>query len=98
MKTINISGLDKAAVLRTLYDNAKPLGLGFLHHTPEPMSVEESERLIHEHLNGSLRYFDYLHGRVMKISVKDNLMDVRLYDRDNGEGSAEAALRAAGLL
>ena len=37
---IDISGLDKADVLAALYNNSRPLGLGFLHATPEDMTHE----------------------------------------------------------
>ena len=86
---IDISRLNRADVLRTLYDNAKPQGMGFLHFTPEPMTGEEAEKLVEEY-----EYFDYLHGRVMKVSLPQDAveLDPRLYDRDNGEGAAQRAL------
>jgi hypothetical protein len=37
-------------------------------------------------------YFDYLHGRVMKIGLNTDDLEERLYDRDNGQGAAERAL------
>ena len=85
--TINIAGLDKAEVLAALYNSSRPQGMGFLHFTPGPMSIEEARQLVDEH-----DYFDYLNGRVMKISLAKEELRVRLYDRDNGNGAALAAL------
>lgn len=44
--SIDISGLDKAEVLKALYDNAKPQGLGFLHFDPAPMNIEEARGIV----------------------------------------------------
>lgn len=80
---IDISDLDKAEVLAELYNASKPLGLGFLHYDPEPMSVEEASELLKK-----TTYFDYLKGRVMKVKIEDQF-DPWLYDRDNGTGAAQ---------
>jgi hypothetical protein len=90
---IDITGLDKAAVLAALYNRAKPLGMGILHYDPTPMTVEEARNL-----NPETKYFDYVKGRVMKVSLKKNEFDPYLYDRDNGDGAAMSALVEAGLL
>lgn len=53
------------------------------------MSAQEAEK----HLDGSGDgYFDYLKGRVMKVSISGDSLDPRLYDRDNGQGAAARAL------
>lgn len=94
--TISIAGLDKAKVLAALYNRAKPQGLGHLHYTPEPMTVEEARVLLTEHAGDDDRgaYFDYLIGRVMKVRIGGDELDPRLYDRDNGAGAAAAAIDA----
>lgn len=84
---VSIKGLDKVEVLRALYDRARPLGMGFLSHTPGPMSRAEAET---ELTNGW--YLDYIRGRVMKVNLKGDEFDPNLYDRDNGRGAAEAAI------
>jgi len=84
---IDISGLKKSEVLAALYNNSRPLGLGFLHFTPEPMTAEQAEEILKD---GD--YFDYLKGRVMKVSLDGDTFDPRLYDRDNGDGAAAAAI------
>ena len=84
---VDISNKDKAEVLAALYNNSHPHGMGFLQYDPEPMSVEEAREILKE-----ITYFDYFRGRVMKLSLKENLVNVSLYNRDNGEGAAERAI------
>lgn len=88
---INIKGLDKAAVLAALYNNSRQQGMGFLHQRgAEAMSVEQAREELKR--AGDRPYFDYLHGRVLKVYLEDDL-DERLYDRDNGGGAAYRALK-----
>lgn len=87
----------KPAILAALYNASKPLGLGFLHYDPAPMTVEEATEIM---ANGStidyakpqVDYFDYLKDRVMKISLKGDVIRPELYDRDNGFGAARKAV------
>jgi len=84
---MDIKGLDKAEILKVLYDNSKPLGMGFLHYTPEKMPIEEARRYLLE-----TTWFDYLKGRVMKIDLSSDELDTWGYNRDNGEGRAESLI------
>jgi hypothetical protein len=84
---IDLKGANKAEVLVALYNNSRPLGMGFLHFDPKPMGVEEAERLL-----GIGSYFDHLKGRVMKVDLSKDSLDPWLYDRDNGDGAAARAL------
>lgn len=94
MSSIKIAGLNKATVLSRLYNASKQQGLGFCNpRGSEPMTPSQAEALLADRrAAGASLYFDYLNGRVMKISLDDDEMDVRLYDRDNGVGAAERAL------
>lgn len=110
---MNISDLNKAAVLAALYNGAKPLGMGFLHYDPEPMTDVEAQTILDEYPTVVLEdypaivpqhakeiYFDYLKGRVMKIDLAKDEVDTRLYNRDNGSNAAENIvdrLRLTGL-
>lgn len=85
---IDISHIGKAEALRRLYNASKPLGMGFLHFTAEEMTLSEAESLV-----ASNTYFDYLKGRVMKVDLTMPEFDPRLYDRDNGQGAAERAIK-----
>ena len=83
-----ITEYPKAAVLAALYNNSRPLGLGFSQFSPARMSEEEAQAL----LDAGQTYFDYLKGKVMKVDLSKNDLDTRLYNRDNGSGAAEAAI------
>jgi hypothetical protein len=90
MTMIDMKGRDKAEVLAKLYNASRPLGMGFLHFDPKPMSTEEAREI----LDGGHTYFDYLKGRVMKVNLSKDTFDPWLYDRDNGQGAAERAISA----
>lgn len=82
---MDISGLDKAEVLAALYNGSRQQGLGVLHtRGATGMTVDEAR----EELKAA-DYFDYLHGRVMKISLHGNDLRTGLYNRDNGQDAAE---------
>lgn len=85
---VDIKGLNKAEVLAALYNNSKPLGLGFLHFDPMDMTVAEAEEILNQ-----TTYFDYLKGRVMKVDLSsDDSFGEWLYDRDNGKGAAQRVI------
>lgn len=80
--------LTKEEVLCALYNNAKCQGLGFLHYQDGDLTIEDAEKLLK-----TTNYFDYLYGRVLKVDLSDDLgFEEWLYDRDNGEGSAQKSL------
>ncbi len=86
---VNIEGLSKAQVLAAAYNAAQPQGMGFFQYVSEPMSVEVAESLLDK------TYFDYLHGRVMKLSLKsDKEVDSQLYDRDNGSNALQQIINS----
>lgn len=91
--TIDTTGLDRADVLSALYNRAlEPArGWGFFDADSHGMDKAEAEAVIGRRRSGDL-YFDYLKGRVMQIDVGEDLLDPRLYDRDNGSGAAAEAL------
>jgi hypothetical protein len=86
---INIKNMDKSEILRRLYNNSKPQGMGILHFDPTPMTYEQAEDILSKSHD---KYFDYLKGRVMKIDLSGEMMDTWLYDRDNGQGSVKMVL------
>lgn len=81
---IDIKGLDKAEVLKALYDNSHVKGMGFLQAVPAgTVAVDHCRELLKQST-----YFDYLYGRVLKVDLSGDKFDERLYERDNGFGSA----------
>ena len=96
MAMVNIEGLDKAQVLVALWNDSKMQGMSFLGYTGE-LNVRRARELIEQArmtgMNGEEEiYFDYLNGKVMKIDIAPDVIDTRLYDRDNGEGAGEFAI------
>lgn len=87
---MDISGLDKAAILAALYNGSRQQGMGFMHaRGATGMTVEQAREEI---TKNPQMYFDYLHGRVMKISLRGDELHTALYNRDNGQGAAEAII------
>ena len=81
---VDISNKDKAEVLAALYNNSHPQGMGFLQYDPEPMNIEQAHKILKQTAS-----FDYLFGRVMKISLESNIVHTSGYNRDNGDCAAE---------
>lgn len=84
---MDISRFDKADVLRLLYNRARVQGMGIFQARNGDMSHEEASELLK---TGT--YFDYVHGRVMKVDLSGTELRTDLYNRDNGVGVAEEAL------
>lgn len=98
---VNFAPLTKAQALCALYNNAKEQGLGFAQYRGVRLTEEQAETLIRERTERSpitgekpYSYFDYLYGRVIKVKLVEgtNEFDERLYDLNNGEGSAKEAI------
>ena len=90
MDTVNITGLNKAALLAEFYNNAKPFGMGILHFDPKPMTVEEAQQAI----DNQGYYFDYFKGRCIKTDFEGDELRTWGYNRDYGEGAAERCVDA----
>ena len=85
---VDIKGLDKAKVLKALYDHSHVQGLGFMHAAEEgTVTAESCAELLEKYTQ-----FDYLHGRVLKVDLSGDEFDERLYDRDCGAGAAQRAV------
>lgn len=83
---MDITGLNKAAILAALYNGSKQQGMGFIHaRGGEGMTVEQA----HAAIVAQGTYFDYLYGRVLKIDLSEDDLYTVLYNRDNGQGAAE---------
>jgi len=66
---INVSKIHADKLLARLYNRARVQGLGVLHAKDGDMTPDQAAEL----LSGEeSQYFDYLHGRVMKIEINGN--------------------------
>lgn len=84
---VDLTKMNKAEVLATLYNRSHTQGLGFLQAVPGKMDTKKAEDLLKE-----TTYFDYLHGKVMKIDLSKDKLRTRFYNRDLGKRAAEDAL------
>lgn len=91
--TIDITGLDKAAVLTALYDRAKPRGIrGRLQFRARSLSEDETQAILSRGTAAANwrgeAYIDRLHGRAIKMCLLGDAIGPLLYDHYNGEGAA----------
>lgn len=85
---VDITGLDKVEVLYALYNASHVQGLGFLQAV-DNYTLEDARR---DYEASDDKWFDYLHGRVLKVDLSGNEFNPRLFDRDCGNGAAAAAI------
>ena len=85
---VDITGLNKAVVLKALHDNSKAQGMSFMHL--RELSLSDCQSII----DGGTRYFDYLAGKVIKVDLTEDSFNPSLYDRDNGDGAAQRAVNS----
>lgn len=90
---MDVTGLDKARILKALY-NASGLTAPIaeaLGQTRGNLTTEQAQAVLSK-VEGDRMYFDYLFGRAIKVDIGPNVLDLRLFDRDNGEGAGERAI------
>ena len=83
----------EARALIALHSASKQQGLGLLQ-TDKTLSIEEAAQFLGEHDF----YADYCGGRVIKVDFSTDELDLRLFDRDNGEWAGVVALDRAGII
>lgn len=88
---VDISDKSPAAVFAALYNYAWPSGMGFAQYLGIPMREDEAESI----LKKSDGHFGYFIGRAMGLNIKSNtkLLNVSVYNSDNGRGIAQRAIR-----
>lgn len=80
---IDLRGLDKAEVLAALFNASRPIGMGLLQPKRGPMTREEAAEIL-----ADTDYIDYCFGRPLKVGLKADTLDERLYDMNHGAGAA----------
>lgn len=106
MAIINYTGIDEAVLIHALYQGSHALGMGFLQECPgltvEDVQKELETvynrpalglpHLDHANKQGTKLDFDYYHGHPFKLTLdtETKTFDGRLFDRDQGEGRAQA--------
>jgi hypothetical protein len=90
---IDISGLDKGAVLAALWNNA---ALPPTHARPNPRTRPMTEDEGHFAVMVAITNgdgFDYYEDRILKVNLGSDQLDPWGYDRDNGQGLAERVIK-----
>jgi len=87
---INVAKLDRAEMIAALYNATE----GMFGPPAKLMTKEDAQMVIDAIISQGhgRRYVDYLRGRCLKIDFNKDILDTRLFDRDNGQGAAGAAL------
>jgi hypothetical protein len=74
---VDISGLERWEVLMVLHANTRAIGLGVLND--KELTEDEAKALVADR-----EYFDYVHGRPLKIGFHHTwITGVKNYDRDS---------------
>lgn len=98
--TCDISGLPKKDVLSVLFLAAVEKGA---FSDVVKLSLEQSGRTLPENYLSEADFesaskcdwnIDYLHGKPMKVNLSGDSFNARLYNRDQGEGCAQEAIKA----
>ncbi|MCL2339036.1 MAG: hypothetical protein FWC51_03745, partial [Proteobacteria bacterium] len=88
---IDITKKNPAMVFAALYNYAWPQGMGFGQYLGITMTAGEAHNII-AHSGGHVRY---CHGRPMILNIANdtNILNVGSYNRNNGRGIAQRAIR-----
>jgi hypothetical protein len=89
---LDIRGIDKARVLKALFNHSTFISpvAQLTGQTRGNLSTEEARDTLAS--QGPYLYFDYLFGRLLKVDLSSDDINLRLYDRDNGVGAGEWAI------
>lgn len=77
---IDITGVDLVKFVKNVYDLSRPVGMGFLHFTPGPLSDDDAQRCIMPAGGSLVVSMDYVHGRGCKMSVWRKLNRLEIDD------------------
>ena len=91
MRFINISGLNKAEVFRVLYNAAIPEMIAILGSDGIEISRERAKQIVKKEARTN---FDRWGIKVLRINIANDVLDSGAYNRANGEGVAEKAIRS----
>lgn len=96
---IDISNKDLGSVIAGLYNQACPVGNGFMNYEPDTWDNNYAYAYL-EHYKDELVdedgtiHIKYILGRPLYITIKDNILYLEGYDRDNGAYLGERVVRS----
>lgn len=104
-QTIDISGIPKEELLLGLWRGSKMQGMSFMGYEGD-LTITRCKVLVKSctkpcrkpdkngnMVDSQMCYFDYLNGKVLKVDIGGDELDPWLYDRDNGNGTAERVVQ-----
>ena len=81
MTQVDIRGLDRVRLLKALWEKSPVASFFWINgRTPPKWDENLATKAV-------LNYIDYFQGRVIKSDLRDDMINPRSYDRDNGEGA-----------
>lgn len=86
--SIDITGIDKVALLAVLWSGQRPAG--FFNEQTWAMPGFNKEKAT----EAVKTYIDYFCGRAIKTNLSQNEVDPWLYDRDAGQGAFAEAVKS----
>lgn len=92
---IDIRGIDKAKLLKSLWSAGVKNRLFFMNDESceKMMPLNKAREIIEQRQKtGDLSRFDYVDGVMIKTNLMGDKLDIRLYDRDNGDGALKNAI------
>ena len=87
MGYLDLTGVDLIKLVQEAYNLSDPVGMGFLHFVPGPLSDEEAKAILlaeRERSQGScVFHLDYVKGRCCKFGVWVDSATGKLYTQDS---------------
>jgi hypothetical protein len=79
---VNIEGINRNALIKGLWDGAKPADYFCIHGIkPQAFDLEEAKRIANKR-EGSI---EYLFGKAIGVNIDCEWVDPRIYNRFNGK-------------
>lgn len=99
---IEITGIDLKKLVQEVYDLSRPVGMGFFHFTPEPLTdAEINDVLAHSIVSGGkcVLHLDYVKGRACKFGVwkYENRLYIHDHWYDHTDSELEILLERIGI-
>lgn len=85
--SVDITGVDKRALLRALWENSAPAS--FFAHSGVPPPAWDDKKV-----PDPLTHVDYHQGRCIKVDFSGSTINPAMYDRDMGQGSVARIVAA----
>ena len=89
---IDITGLDKAEVLKTLIDHAHCMAISGESSLLATMQPPVEIDTVRAYINKDGLTVDCVLGKPIKVDLTGDSFDPWLYDRDHGQGRAQQAI------